>query len=79
MYKQIKKIVFLAASTSIMSLSLSQVSIAAPKGFKTPSGNMGSSRDKGKMGHVENKCCRNQFSDLLTCPKMVKKHSTFAH
>ena len=41
--------------------------------------NQGSSRDKGKMGHVVNKCCRNKFSDLLTCPKMVKKHSTFAH
>ena len=40
MHKQIKKIVFLVTSTSIMSLSLSQVSIAAPKGFKTPSGNM---------------------------------------
>jgi Helix-turn-helix of DDE superfamily endonuclease len=40
MHKQIKKIVFLVTSTSIMSLSLPQVSIAAPKGFKTPSGNI---------------------------------------
>ncbi|MEY3223378.1 MAG: hypothetical protein RLZZ203_2234 [Cyanobacteriota bacterium] len=40
MNKQIKKIVFLVAATSIISLSLSQVSIAVPKGFKTPSGNI---------------------------------------
>ncbi|MEA5554424.1 DUF6636 domain-containing protein [Anabaena cylindrica UHCC 0172] len=40
MYKQIKTIFFLVATTSVMSLSLPQVSFAAPKGFKTPSGNI---------------------------------------
>jgi hypothetical protein len=40
MYQQIRKIAFLVITTSAISLSLSQISFAAPKGFKTPSGNI---------------------------------------
>jgi hypothetical protein len=40
MYKQLNKLSVLAATVTIISLSIPQVSIAAPKGFKTPSGNI---------------------------------------
>ncbi|WP_071192206.1 DUF6636 domain-containing protein [Trichormus sp. NMC-1] len=40
MYKQFNKLSVLAVTVTIVSLSIPQVSIAAPKGFKTPSGNI---------------------------------------
>ncbi|WP_413173328.1 DUF6636 domain-containing protein [Anabaena azotica] len=40
MYKQLNKISVSAVIVTIISLSIPQVSIAAPKGFKTPSGNI---------------------------------------
>lgn len=49
MYKQLNKTSVLAVTVTIISLSLSQVSIAAPEGFQSPSGNISCQLFEGEI------------------------------